>query len=204
MRHADLESKSVVKRHGDFHMDAEGYIYWKDRHVEHFNKPEQLNEDWVAHATPIITHLLSLGVTVSCSTFVWHREWFEGLKPDNVYLPLLRLLPDFYQHGFTAEDARSAEASHCPVYPIVEPDGSAMIVKGRALRFKKGEGISPSTIEKDELEGWYHPMAKANYHIPRMGQAYHNGIIYASSAQLVAWLDRYVGPENVAEIVNAL
>ena len=190
---------------GDFTMDGEGYVYWRGQHIEHFNSLSQLNDEWKAEATGKINHLLKLGVPVNVGTFIWTDDWFKDMTPDNPYLPLLRLLPNFYQHGATAEWNRRRKEAHCPAAPEVTPDGSIVVhAKRRFFRFRKGEAITEIKVEKREWDCWSNALEKVNYHNPDMGQPIHNGCCFAASAQLTDWLDRFVGPENVVALVAAL
>lgn len=195
-----------VEGHGDgFTITGDGYVSHNGRNIEHFNCRSQLTPAWKADALVRIRHLEALGVPVNSGTFVWTWSWWKGLTPDCPYLPLLRLQPGFYQHGFTVTDQANARKHCCPVWPAVEPDGSVAVVSNnKVVRFKKGEGPSLLGVEADYLGGFYHPMVAANYHTAQMGQGGPLGPCYANSHGLVAWLDQYIGVDGVGPIVDLL
>lgn len=149
-------------------------------------------------------HVEGLGMESTGSRVIWHWSWFEECPADSPYLPLLRYTPGLYSHGFTREDAEKSKASNCPVYNLVEPDGSCIvIVAGIPIKVHNGE-VSRADVETDEFGGYYHPLAAMHYHSAKMDQPYHNGPCYASYKAVAAWCDYFGITEAVAHEIVAL
>lgn len=74
---------SVPWLHGIEHLtiDHQGYVYWKDRHVEHYNLPWAYSDDAKKQALELAEkcrHLERIGVEVNVINTVWDWELYEG------------------------------------------------------------------------------------------------------------------------------
>lgn len=150
-------------------------------------------------------HLETLGITASTNSAIWHWSWFEDCTADSPILPLIRLCPALYQHGFTKRDSERAKESCCPQYPLVEPDGSVIVIAcGIPLLIRDGE-VSVADVQEDEIDGWYHVLARKDYHTAKCGQPYHNGPCYANYAGVKAWCDDHgINEAVIAECLSIL
>lgn len=177
----------------------------KGRQIEHYSG-SLLSDDGTKPSQHMLRELREtcerledMGVVCTTNTVVWHSSWFDDCPKDSPILPLLRLTPGLYQHGFTREDAENAKERSCPVYPLVEPDGSCIIiVQGIPLLIRDG-AVSVAGVSPEEYGGWYHPLAAKSYHLARCGQPHHNGPCYASYQGVKEWFDRFGIDEAVVE-----
>ena len=167
------------------------YVLWNGIGIEHFNRSEQLDDAMRAKLTEACTHLERLGVVPRTNSVVWHWGWFEKCPADSVYLPLLRLCPDLYEHGMTPSRQREMELANCPKYPIVEPDGSLIFVftNTEGVKWEKDNTVSVVKLHPDDTVGWYHTMAALDYHTLIADQPVHNGPCYASYEGLVRYFE---------------
>lgn len=183
--------------------EGSGYwIMWNGRSIEHYDKLSQL-EQKRQELTDACLHLKSLGITPTTNSVVWHWSWFADLKPDNAYLPLLKLMPGFYLHGRTEEDNRKAKESCCPQYPVVESDGSVLIEYGNKL-VRCSNGYCTVTPYDSDTDFGYHIAARMHYHPAQMGQPYHCGPCYAETTGVLAWMEKYIPLCDVRTILEAL
>ena len=145
----------------------------------------------------------TLGIESTCNNVIWHWSWFEECPADSPILPLIRWCPGLYVYGFTRHDAERAAASCCPVYPLVEPNGSCIVIVGNVPIKVHNENVTVAEVETDEFDGFYHTMAAKHYHSAKLDQPYRNGSCYASYKNVAAWCEHHGITEAVAhEIVN--
>ena len=176
----------------DVTLDCEGYVYYKDRHVEHYshNGTFSPDDDKRAAAEGLrqrCLHLESLGIAPSSRTAVWYWEWFENLTTETATTELINFLqhtPGFYEKT-TGDGAKIIVVvfSACTGY-LVYPTGRCQYMH------------RPTTEAENEAAGrhpWdsilsYHPLNAKGYDLAKMGQGKDKGTCYATTDQLLTWL----------------
>lgn len=150
-----------------------------------------------------VHQLRRLGLPVRDAFGIWRWDWFKDMEPGCPYLPLLRHVADFYEHGMTAERNRRQVAASCPPSHVSGSDGSVVV----ALlddRFVRHDGqASVMRLACKVTEVAYHALARQDYHIADMGQAAHLGCCYAATEDLLAWLDRHLGVDGDSAVLRA-
>jgi len=69
--------------HGIEHLtiDHEGYVYWKDREVEHYDFPWAYSNEGKLSAEELAgrcRHLETVGVPVNTTNVIWHWDKYKG------------------------------------------------------------------------------------------------------------------------------
>jgi hypothetical protein len=77
--------------------DANGYVYWRGKHVEHFSfgRDEASEQKEADRLAAKCLHLEALDIPVGPGLSYWN--WFATIKQEHPYFPLLRLTPSFYE-----------------------------------------------------------------------------------------------------------
>lgn len=165
--------------------DGEGYIYWKGTNVEHysFNGDDRFEQEMAAclDLKARCEHLESIGVRVSCSSAIWKYSWFDGATVDSPYLWWFKS-PNT-AGCYTDEQGRMAWICDFADEPKEYP-----FTHTATLAIWDGKRLSHAEIESDTLGGFYHPLRAIGWNTAQMGQAEHNGCIYATREQVEAFL----------------
>ena len=184
--------------------DGAGYIYWRGRHVEHYSHDDAAAE--IASAKELTgrcEHLESLGIEVNVGSAVWNWNWFADLTPERfAALPplvqeVLRRHRDLYEDDDAGERGRfcwlESQEPEPDVYPYNTVGHFTLITRTPGPEALPMYERTTFDLLSDGLGGFYHPLVQAGWRIAQMGQPKDNGCCYATTEQLLAWINRKVG-----------
>jgi hypothetical protein len=181
--------------------DGEGYIYYKGIQVEHYSFPynpegEQLEREALADLLARCVKAEYLGVPVRTGTVIWAWSWFAEMDHTHPYLPLLRSMPSFW----VKPTAEHPETNLPNGYYNVGEDGHLLVIEdgkrwlqwdAEILMLHAWDPPNP-----DNLGHYYHPMTALGWRIPNGGQVKGNGLTFATTEGITAFLERMKVPHG--------
>lgn len=181
--------------------DAEGYVYWKGRQVEHYSYRSGESGDNERERTAALEltrrckHIETLGLNVTTSTAIWHWGWLAGLTPEK-FQNLSFTAKWIFTHGAGGlyEDKSGRICWSIGHKKVSDDPGDWRSVSTFAV-FNHGRYEDLIVIPSDDIGGYYHVMLALGWKDPDMGQdLYHPGAqcgcCYATTEQVIAWMKR--------------
>lgn len=193
--HADVISGKYVKPWlaGIEHVtrDLQGYVYWKQKQVEHFT----FSKVEAGHLKAITQqlaekcrHIEALGLPVCASTYL--NCWLDEMPLDfpRAYKELLCFARSFYEHP----DGRT-------IFPLDDKAKDGWPVEARFLEVKEG-AITEQSLPLKIGDVPYHALTGTwGCRLAQCGQPGHNGPEAASLAQVMHWLKQHNISEPIAQ-----
>lgn len=139
--------------------DAQGFVYYKGRHVEHYSFTDEARELAAANELEAhCQHLEAIGAPVNSNSAIWYAEQFAGVQTKND--PIIDLIA-------------------LEIYEKTDATEIVIEMADKWHRFHNGY-LGELDVKPDELHNWYHPMQKLGYGIAKCGQEPHLGDCYAT------------------------
>lgn len=149
--------------------DGEGFIYWKNISVEHYDEPFEVEQKPnLLELAERCKHIEGLGVTPTSRLAVWCWDWMADLTLDDPWLNVFTANFGMYES--------------CDELLIIKVDGSILLCgRDDKINFEsKASFFSSKGIEFEEGDFEYHAFQSVGFKTPTAGQPEHNGIIYAT------------------------
>jgi hypothetical protein len=153
--------------------DANGYVYWRGGHVEHFSfgRDEAAEQKEVDELATKCQHLEALDVPVGPGLSYW--GWFKTITHEHPYFRLLRLTPSFY-----------------------EGNGGLLIIHNDCYYAICKGSYSQISLNLGDSINHYYALLALGYRTIDAGQRNDLGQMYSTLEGVTAALDRYLPNSN--------